>query len=63
MTPEENIKRLVDAYAFDPSGLTRAGAVNAITRMAHTEAWTGSKWTTSALEENAGELLYVNRLN
>jgi hypothetical protein len=39
---------------------TRADVINAITRYAHTSAWSPSSWTeTSSLEEQAGELLFA----
>lgn len=52
----EMVARLVNAWSKEP-GYTRADIVNAITRAAHENSWS-SPWTTTELEEQAGELLY-----
>lgn len=54
------VDRLVTAWRVEPS-YTRAGLVNAITRVAHTSSWTRS-WVTADLEEQAGELVHVRVL-
>jgi hypothetical protein len=39
---------------------SKADVINAITRYAHTTAWSPSSWTeTSSLEEQAGQLLFA----
>lgn len=55
------VQILLDAYAYEPSE-TRAGIINAITRAAHTADF-ANPWAGEALEETAGELLYVKNWN
>lgn len=55
---EELVERLVTAYQKDPQP-TRLGITSAITRAAHENAWTGSRWTQRELEEQAGKVLHV----
>jgi len=50
------VERFFTAWLEEP-GHTRAAFVNAITRAAHTAAWS-SPWVTEALEEQASSLLY-----
>ncbi len=58
---DQAVQCLLDAYAYEPSE-TRAGIVNAITRAAHTADF-ANPWAGEALEETAGELLYVKNWN
>ncbi len=53
---EDMTQRLTKAWETQP-GYHRAAFVHAITKAAHTETWR-SVWTSEALEEQAGQLLY-----
>jgi hypothetical protein len=54
--PDDMVQRLVKAWEIEPAR-TRAGVLNAITRIAHTETWQ-SPWTELELEQGAGDLLF-----
>lgn len=54
--PDDMVEKLMTAFEYEPFA-TKAGVLNAITRVAHTESWK-SPWTTEDLEETAGELLF-----
>jgi hypothetical protein len=61
---DENIKQLVEAAEFRGGPMTRAWAVDAITRRAHTVRWPGaSQWVTDEQERQGGKLLTVSVLN
>ncbi len=56
---ETAIENLLDAWSHEPQ-VTRAGAINAITRYAH-ESEQSSPWDEDVLQEEAGRILFSNR--
>lgn len=58
---EEFVNRLVRAWEQEPARYTRTAVVNAITRAAHSNPWS-SPWAAQAIEEQAGELVYVRNV-
>ena len=58
---DDLVSRLMTAYHKQP-GWSRTSIIQAVTRTAHTAAWS-SPWTTDTMQEQAGKLLYVNVRN
>lgn len=59
--PDDLVNKLMTAWNDEPE-TSKAGIINAITKMAHTETW--SSWEIQEeLEEKAGELLFAKQLD
>ncbi len=59
---DDMVMRLMRAYEYEP-GYTKTAFINAITRVAHSETWSGGWEASDELESAAGSLLFQENWN